>query len=47
MINRLFALIALTGRRMDSASSYSADLRTAELTAGNTAGLSGAAATRW
>lgn len=47
MINRLIALIALTGRRMDSASSYTADLRTAALAAGNTRGLSAAAATRW
>lgn len=47
MINRLFALIALTARRMDSASSYTADLRTAAIAAGNTNGLSAAAATRW
>lgn len=47
MINRFFALTALTGRRMDSASSYAADLRTAALAAGNTSGLSAAATTRW
>lgn len=47
MINRLFALIALTGRRMDSISTYTADLRTAAMAAGNSNGLSAAASTRW
>jgi hypothetical protein len=47
MINRLFALIALTGRRMDSVATYTADLRSASLAAGHNNGLSAAAATRW
>lgn len=47
MINRLFALISMTSRRMDSASSYTADVRSAAFASGNTDGLSAAAATRW
>lgn len=47
MINRLFAMIALTARRMDSASSYTEELRSAAFTGGDTRGLSAAATTRW
>ena len=47
MMHRLFALIALTSRRLESASDYTADVRTRSLASGHLSGLSGAAATRW
>ena len=47
MIHRLFALIALTSRRLDSASDFTADLRSQAIAAGHLSALSGAAATRW
>ena len=47
MINRLFALLALTSRRMDSIESFSAEVRTNAMESRNFSGLSAAATTRW
>jgi hypothetical protein len=47
MIHRLFALLALTSRRLSSASDYTADLRVHALATGSLSGLSAAATTRW
>lgn len=47
MIHRLYALIVLTSRRLDSANDYTSQLRTDALANGRTQGFAAAATTRW
>lgn len=47
MFNRFFAIMALTGRRLDSASDYVSDVRRAAHAEGKSNGLVASAATRW